>query len=167
MNEEHKTEEQFINEWEALRQSIAALKESEIGQVQTEHEIIEARDFLENIFNPSKDGIMLSNRIGRIVKVNRAIEQMLGFSEDELQEKYTLELGPEDVEHLRIRDIMLGQLFETGYVGNWKTSLYRKNGSLCPVEIHINFLKDQEGNLYGAVAVIKQISGRDKTKDKD
>lgn len=159
------TEEQFFSEFEELRQSIAALKVSELGHVEAEKEFTEVRDFLKDIFNPSADGIMLSNRIGRIIKINRAVEHMLGFREDELTGKYTIELGPEDAEHLRIRAIMLERLYEKGRVENWITSLSRKDGSLCPVEIHITFLKDQEGNPYGAVAVIKQISGEDTPQD--
>ena len=118
----------------------------------------ETRAFLETVFNTSADGIMVADRIGCIVKVNRAIEQMLGFREEELIGKYTLELGPENEVHQIVRERMIGDLLEKGHVKNWKTSFYRKDGSLCPVEVNITFLKDTEENVSGAVAVIRNLS---------
>jgi len=112
-----------------------------------EKENRETRAFLEIVFNISTDGIMVTDRMGCVVRANRAIEQMLGFREDELIGKYTIELGPEDEVHQIIRERMIGE---------W----YRKDGSLCPVEINITFSKDHEGNISGAVAVIRDVSGR-------
>ncbi len=132
-----------------------------------EKENRETRAFLEIVFNTSTDGIMVADRIGCIVRVNRAIEQMLGFREDELIGKYTIELGPEDEMHKIIREHMIGDLLEEGHVENWETVWYRKDGSLCPVEINITFLKDPEGNVSGAVAVIRDASGRNKMEHKD
>ena len=139
-----------------------------IGTVVTVRDIVElekeeksnreTRAFLETVFNTSTDGIMITDRIGCIVKVNRAIEKMLGFREDELIGKYTLELGPENEVHQITRERMIGDLLEKGHVKNWKTSWYRKDGSLCPVEINITFLRDTEENVSGAVAVIRNLS---------
>jgi PAS domain S-box-containing protein len=132
-----------------------------------EEENRETRAFLEIVFNTSTDGVMVADRIGGVVRVNKAIEQMLGFREDELIGKYTIELGPEDEVHQIIRERMIGNLLEEGHVRNWKTVWYRKDGSLCPVEININFLKDSEGNVSGAVAVIRDVSGKNKIEHKD
>ena len=99
----------------------------------SEEESAEARDFLENIFETSADGIMVTDDQGCIVKINRAIEQMLGFRENELVGKYTSELGTQDEERAQTRAVMFEQLFEKGYVKHWETEWYRKDGSLCPV----------------------------------
>ena len=131
----------------------------------TEEESAEARDFLENIFETSADGIMVTDDQGCIVKINRAIEQMLGFRENELVGKYTSELGPRDEERAQKRAVMFEQLFEKGYVKHWETEWYRKDGSLCPVEINITFLKDREGNFYRAVAGIRDISDRKEAEE--
>ncbi|MBW1839774.1 MAG: PAS domain S-box protein, partial [Deltaproteobacteria bacterium] len=118
----------------------------------------EARDFLENIFETTADGIMVTDEQGCIVKINRAIEQMLGYREDELVGKYTSELGPQDEERVKTRAIMFEQLFEKGQVKHWETEWFRKDGNLCPVEINITFQKDSEGNFCRAVAGIRDIS---------
>jgi PAS domain S-box-containing protein len=118
----------------------------------------ETRAFLETVFNTSTDGIMVTDRIGCILSVNKAIEQMLGFREDELIGKYTLELGPEQEVQQIVRERMIGDLLDKGHVKNWKTLWYRKDGNLCPVEINITFLKENEKNVSGAVAVIRDLS---------
>ena len=60
---------------------------------------------------------------------------------------------------------MFEQLFEKGYVKHWETEWFRKDGSLCPVEINITFLKDREGNFYRAVAGIRDISDRKEAEE--
>jgi len=132
-----------------------------------ENENRETRVFLETVFNTSIDGIMVADRMGCVVKVNKAIERMLGFQEDELIGKYTIELGPEDEVHKIMRERMIGDLLDEGHVKNWETVWYRKDGSLCPVEINITFLKDPEGNVSGAVAVIRNVSESNKLEHKD
>ena len=74
------------------------------GRKKAEEESTEARNFLENIFETTADGIMVTDEQGCIVKINRAIEQMLGYREDELVGKYTSELGPQDEERVKTRD---------------------------------------------------------------
>ena len=123
-----------------------------------EKEILEARNLIENILNLSTDGIMIADRLGRVLRVNRALEQMLGYREDELMGKYTTELGPQENNQLKER--MMAQLFEKGHVTNWKTTWYKKDGSLSHVEINIAFLKDQEGNPFGAVASIRNLTDK-------
>jgi len=125
-----------------------------------ENENKETKAFLETVFNTSTDGIMVTDRMGCVVKVNRAIEHMLGFQEDELIGKYTIELGPEDEVHKIVRERMIGDLLDKGHVKHWKTLWHRKDDSLCPVEINITFLNDPNGNVSGAVAVIRDVSER-------
>jgi PAS domain S-box-containing protein len=107
-----------------------------------EEESNEARNFLENIFETTADGIMVTDGQGCIVKVNRAIEHMLGYREDELVGRFTSELAPQNEDRAKTRAVMFEQLFEKGYVKHWETEWSRKDGSLCPVEINITFLKD-------------------------
>ena len=143
-----------------LARDITEMKKAENGNRET-------RVFLETVFNTSIDGIMVADRMGSVVKVNKAIEHMLGFQEDELIGKYTIELGPEDEVHQIMRERMIGDLLDEGHVKNWETVWYRKDGSLCPIEINITFLKDPEGNVSGAVAVIKDVSEKNKLEHKD
>ena len=135
------------------------------GRKKAEEESNEAKIFLENIFETTADGIMVTDEQGCIIKVNRAVENMLGCPDGELLGKYTSELGPQDEERVKTRGIMFEQLFEKGYVKHWETEWFRKDGTLCPVEINITFLKDNEGNFCRAVAGIRDISDRKQAEE--
>jgi PAS domain S-box-containing protein len=124
-----------------------------------ENEIRQTREFLENVFDTSVDGIMVADDQGRVIRVNRAMEQMLGYENDELIGKYTVELGPGDEQRMSVREPMMRRLLEEGSVSGWETDWYRKDGSLCAVEINIAILKDQDGNMSGAVAAVRNITG--------
>ena len=130
-----------------------------------EKEIIETNNFLEEVFNTTADGIMVTDSQGCIMRVNRAIEQMLGLREDELVGKHTNELGTQDEERVKAGEVKLNQLFEKGYVNSWKTFWYRKDRSLCPVEISITFIKDKDGNISGSVGAIRDITERKKAEE--
>ena len=130
-----------------------------------EKEFKETKDFLKDVFNTSVDGIMVTDSKGCILRVNGALEQMLGFQKDELIGKYTSELGMQDEERKKAREVMFRQLYEKGYVKNWETMWCRKDGSLCPVEISITFIKDKDANISGAVGVIRDITERKKVEE--
>ena len=127
-----------------------------------EQETRETRDFLENIFMTTADGLIVSDSQGLIVRVNSAMEEMLGFEEEELVGRNTLDLLPQDERYLKISTEMIEQLYEKGAVKDFKTMWYRKDGSLCPVEFNLTFLKDTAGNRTGAVGSVHDISERKK-----
>jgi len=91
------------------------------GRKRAEKDIIETRNFLEDVFKTTVDGIMVTDSQGCIVRVNKAIEKMLGFREDELIGKYTFELGIQSEESKKASGATLEQLFEKGFVNNHET----------------------------------------------
>ena len=40
--------------------------------------------FLENIFNTSADGIIVTDEVGYIIRTNKALEKITGYTEKEL-----------------------------------------------------------------------------------
>ena len=68
-------------------------------RVKAERETKEAKQFLENIFKTSLDGVMVTDSQSVITMVNEAIEKMLGYSQDELIGRYTRELTPDGKEY--------------------------------------------------------------------
>lgn len=129
-----------------------------------EEKIRESKDFLENIFKTTADGLMVTDVKARILRVNKAIEKILGYGEDELIGKKARELLPQDEEHIKAGDDMAKELFEKGYVQNREAEWKRKDGSLCPVEFSVTLLKDSNGNPSGSVAAVRDITERKKAE---
>jgi len=154
--------------WSESEISILLTLAGSIGSViqrhQAEQELVKTRDFLENIFNTTADGIMVSDARGYLVSVNRALEKMLGFSGDELIGKHTSELGPQDEHHYELGMHMLTDLREKGFINNFEAEWLRKDGTLLPIELGISRLQDRAGTNLGAVSVIRDISERKQTQ---
>jgi PAS domain S-box-containing protein len=132
---------------------------------QVEKEVKERWDFLENTFLSSPDGIMISNSKGYVVSVNRAVEEMIGFTREELVGKHTAELIPQDEKQGIIGDILTTDLIEKGFVKNFETAWLKKDGSVCPIEISVTYLWNNEGNKAGAISIIREISERKKSEE--
>jgi len=125
---------------------------------QAERELKTSKEFLENVFNTSSDGILVTDDQGIIIRSNKAIEMMLQYHENELIGKHTIELAPRDEKHRKATEAMIEKLFSRGLVVNFELEWTRKGGGLLPTELNINLLKNPDGNQVGAVAAIRDIT---------
>ncbi|KPJ62014.1 MAG: hypothetical protein AMJ42_00335 [Deltaproteobacteria bacterium DG_8] len=130
-----------------------------------EEEIKESRDFLENIFKTSADGIIVTDSQGFITMVNEAVERMIGYSQDELIGKHTLELSAKGKEYKEKGKKFVTKLFEEGFVVGAEHTWLRKDGSLVDTERNVALFRDSEGNITGAVASIRDITERKKAEE--
>ena len=115
-------------------------------------EIKEARETFEAIFNNAKDGIFIISKEGNIIDVNEAGARMLGYEREELKGvssshiiSGSLKKDWENVLKAR-KSIMM------------ETENIKKDGSLLPVEISINFVSGK-GEEY-IVKIVRDISRR-------
>ena len=127
---------------------------------QAEKEIKEAKEFLENIFRTSVDGIMVTDHEGSITMVNEAIERMLGYTKNELIGKRTIVLNPKGKRYEKCANNYLTKLFEEGTVSAFDINYLKKDGNLIDAEVNTALLKDGKGNILGAVAIIRDITER-------
>jgi PAS domain S-box-containing protein len=123
------------------------------------------KGFLENIFDATQDGIMASDAEGNIMGVNKALQEMLGFTEMEIIGKHTAELTAPDEANRTVGNNMVTELIEKGFVKNFESTFIRKDGSLCPVEVNISYLKNKEGERKAAIGIIRDISERKRAED--
>ncbi len=79
-----KTGEQLIKEVASLRRQIADLEQSRSELKEAQEALLESQEELEAIFNNVMDGIALVNMTGKIIKVNKRILQVSGYTEKEL-----------------------------------------------------------------------------------
>lgn len=125
-----------------------------------EKEIREAREFLENIFRTSADGIIINDPNGRITMVNKTVLKMLGYSQDEFIGKHVAELSPEGKMYEEKGHELATKLFEDSALTGLEHTFVRKDGSLVDVEINAAMLNDKKGNITGAVTSFRDITER-------
>jgi PAS domain S-box-containing protein len=130
-----------------------------------EKEIKESRDFLENVFKTSADGIMVTDQQSYITMVNEAVEKMLGYSKDELIGKHTRELSPKGKKYEERTKEFISELSAKGIITEFEHNWLRKDGSLIDIEISVALLKDGGGNTIGSVGSIRDITERKKAEE--
>jgi PAS domain S-box-containing protein len=121
--------------------------------------IKQARDFLENIFQTTDDGMFVTSYDGYIIRTNRAFAAILGYEDQELQGKrysvlYTRKLEPGMTSP--VQDLLM----EKGSIKHYETTYLKKDGSAVDVEINVSLLKDNSGGVTGAVVAVRDITVR-------
>lgn len=118
--------------------------------------IQESKDFLEKVVESSVDSIVTTDNKGIISYCNRASEEMLGYSFEELVGKRVSEYlheGPTEL--LKIT----AYLRKKNQVQNYKTTVIKKDGKRIPINLSISTMKNSDGTIMGALGISKVISG--------
>lgn len=134
------------------------LKQQEVSFWKT---VLEARDFLENVVESSADSIIVTNNVGVATYCNRASEEMLGYSFEEVVGKrvsHFLQKGSSEL--LRIAAFMRRR----NKVQNYKTIVVRKNGKKLPINLSISTMRNGNGKAMGALIISKVMGGKEFTE---
>ena len=95
-----------------------------------EQEIKEAKEFLENIFRTTTDGIIVTDNEGTITVVNEATVKILGYAKEDLLGEGAHIFKPEGEEHELIATNYVEKLFEEITVTGYELCLVKKRWQL-------------------------------------
>lgn len=128
----------------------------------SENAIREAKEFLENLFQTSTDAIMVTDAGGNITMVNDAMEEMVGYTREELLEMHTGVFTPRDdssrSQALKIMEL----LFKEGKIYGQESAWLKKDGQQIFVEFNLSLLKDKDGTIVGGVNFIRDVTEKKK-----
>lgn len=128
-------------------------------RMQAEKKIQQSHDFLENIFKTAGDALFVTDAMGYYIKVNTALTEMAGYTEEELIGKhpvdlsataYTMDTYPQSIK----------TLLSEGFLKSYETEWKRKDGTVFPVEMNGRIFYDNEGNCVGSVGAARDITAR-------
>ena len=163
MKDEYRTKKDLIEELHKLRKQIVKLKSSKM--IKPKQKETATLNFLENLFRTTADGIMVTDHQSYISMVNESTAKMLGYSQDELIGKYMGELSPKENNYEERIKAFTTELFEKGIITGYQHSWLRKDGRIIDCETSVALLKDEEGNVAGAVGSIRDITERKKSEE--
>jgi two-component system, sensor histidine kinase and response regulator len=123
-----------------------------------EENLLQTRDYLENVLENSPDAIGIVDEHGSFIKWNRMASEIFGYTLEELQGKPAFDIYANAAE----RDEMLTQLRATGFIRSREMKLKRKDGSLFPVELSLSLLQANGGKTLGSVCVARDLSDQKK-----
>jgi len=122
-----------------------------------EQDLREANEYLENILETKADGLIVTDQ-GVILRVNQALQAMLGYSEHELIGRNVFDVAAMYADDLALAREMTTELYKRGALKNRQLLWHRKDGSECPVEVNVTLLKNDDGEPRGSVCEVRDIS---------
>jgi PAS domain S-box-containing protein len=148
----------------------------------SEERLKETKNHLDNIIESSLDGIVVSDSMGNITRVNKSFLKLVGYEEKEIIGKHIMELSLIEKgtynsttdELVKIdegffnnaKSMTYEKLFKEGKIINWETYYLRKDKKVVPVEQNIVYLKNDERTLIGSVGIVRDITERRKVEHK-
>ncbi|HDQ44995.1 MAG TPA: hybrid sensor histidine kinase/response regulator [bacterium] len=118
--------------------------------------IREAKDFLERVVETSLDAIVTTDNGGIITYCNRACEEMLGYSFQELIGKRVsqfLVCGASEL--LKIS----AYLRKRNQLQNYKTVIIGNRNQKVSINLSLSTMRDSEGKVMGALGIAKETGG--------
>jgi len=119
----------------------------------------ELNAYWKKVVDTIKDGVMIVDKGGTIVSVNKALEMITGYTRDELLGNSCSILNCSIFEYARQNK---GEhwcvLFRTGAMNMRKCTFIRKGGGFIHVLKNASLLHDSEGRVMGAVETITDIT---------
>lgn len=133
----------------------------------TEDELHKRADDLRlyaEVFQHTAEGIVITDADKRILEVNQATEDILGFSRDELLGK-TPRLWGATKQDRACYNEMWSAINETG---EWQGELWnrRKNGTVFPARVTINVIKDEHGAPVNYISIFSDITNLKKSQER-
>lgn len=105
------------------------------------------------------DAFVRVSMSGWILESNRAYQEMLGYSDEELHRFTYLDLTPERW-HAFQAEIIEKQVQRRGFSDVYQKEYRRKDGTIFPVELRTYLLRDDQGKPIGMWAMVRDITER-------
>jgi PAS domain S-box-containing protein len=119
----------------------------------------ELNKYWKTVVDTIKDGLMVVDKGGTIITVNKALETITGYSRKELVGR------PCSILKCDICEIALNEkgehwciLFRTGSFNRRKSMLIRKDGRWVHIVKNASLLRDAKGNVMGAVETLTDVT---------
>ncbi|MBW2030540.1 MAG: PAS domain S-box protein [Deltaproteobacteria bacterium] len=128
-----------------------------------ERELRETKEFLENIMESSVDGILTTDLKGKITYNNRAMEEMLGFTRQQIIGAHISRFYERGIE--QAREVM-GLLRKYERAENYEMVVLRRDGSKLSIITSLFLLRDEEGDVIGTAGIFKDITAQKLLEDK-
>ncbi len=123
-----------------------------------EKELWKTKDYLENIVQSSVDAIVTTDPKGRITYVNRAMEELVGRTREEMIGAPIYQFYQEGIAEARK---IMAILREKGSLKNHETTGLKADGTVS-ILTSASLLRDETGQIIGTLGVFKDLTEKKK-----
>jgi len=115
----------------------------------------------DNIISTMLDSLILLDREGNLVNVNKATLDLSGYGKEELKRK-SIEIF---FAEKNFKDILLDKTMKKEAIKNYELNFKTKTGDNIPVIFSSSVMADEAGGIAGIVCIVKDISEQKKTEN--
>jgi PAS domain S-box-containing protein len=126
-----------------------------IGVLRDMRELDKARAYAQSLIENAPDPVFVSDLEGKILQVNEAVSQLLGFREDEVVEQSLSRFISE--EETREFTAALREVVERGVTRNARLNPRSATGEVIPTSLNASALRDADGKVIGAIGVLRDM----------
>jgi PAS domain S-box-containing protein len=131
-----------------------------------EDELRHSEERYRKLYESMIDGFVMFDMDGRIREYNQAFKEMLGYTDDELYQLTRADITPEKWHDFET-NIIEPEILTRGYSDLYEKEYRRKDGTVFPIELRVNLLRDNNGEPTRMWGIIRDITERKRIeKDK-
>ena len=148
------------NSKDELGQLIAGFNEM-LGQIQArDTALVGAEEKYRSIFENAIEGIYQSTADGQFITVNPAFAHILGYDSPENLISTVTDLKEQIYVRARDRETIKHLISENGYVKDYLTRFYRKDGTIIHVSMNVRSVRGDHGNVLYYEGTVEDITQR-------
>lgn len=129
-------------------------------QEKAKEDLIKSEEHYRAVFENSSFAIILTDENGKIISWNKLVGDLLHMGHDDLYMKPVESLYPPE----EWQKIHPEYIQKEGIKQRIETKIVRKDKRLLDVDLSVNILKSQDGNIMGATEIISDITKRKETE---
>src|SRR5205807_88285 len=133
-----------------------------IGILRDMRELGKARAYAERLIEDAPDPVFVSDLEGKILQANDAVSELLGFRKDEVLEQSLSRFI--SAEETREFTAALREVVEHGVTRNARLNPRSASGEVISTTLNASALRDGEGNVIGAIGVLRDMREFDKAR---
>ncbi len=156
MSESHDTEYCFQAEIQRLRGRIEELEALNANHQMPGMALRESESLFQHLFEQTHDAVFILDLNGRHLMANRRATDMLGYTKEEMASLSVNETSAEKEKSTSI----LKRLLAGEHVPLYERLFRRKDGSIFPVEITAELIRDKDGSPIHIQSFVRDISER-------
>src|SRR5947207_563227 len=131
-----------------------------IGILRDMRELDKARAYADSLIKNAPDPVFVSDLEGKILQVNDAVYELLGFRTDQvLEQSLSRFISPEET-----RDFLavLREVIERGVIRNTRLNPRSASNEVIPTTLNASALRDADGKPIGAIGILRDMRAYEK-----
>lgn len=121
----------------------------------------DSEEKFRTLVSTAPDGIMLSDRKGKILEINNALVELFGYEKKDILEKNFFEFTLKDCRQ-KIKEIFRKFKEKSS---THEINIIGKHDRLIPVELSVATIRDKSGEISNFITIIRDITERKRAED--